>query len=246
MMRVHLAEVVVMRWRSCIGVVAAVGVGALLILGVTAATERLQVPGVPERVRASDGTYADKIRIDWADDSMADSWQVYRAETENARSYGLLTETTARSFDDTDVVAGTTYWYKVKACNLLGCSDASDAESGFAQVIAPDAAPTVTASDGVGVGNVTVTWTSVPRATSYEIYGAGDANARTYELLATVPSELLGIPLPLDYNDTFSFGLGCRIVWYWVRGCNSAGFRPCFRARLRLPLLGYFRLPQRV
>jgi fibronectin type 3 domain-containing protein len=201
-------------------------VGALLIPALTGAAERLRVPDVPDRVRASDGTYLDKIRIDWGDDAMADSWQVYRSETETARTRELLAETTTRYIDDTNVVPGKTYWYTVKACNLLGCSDASDPESGFAKVIAPDAVPTVSASDGVSIGSVTVMWTPVPRATSYEIYGASDANARTYELLATVPSELLGIPLPLVYNDTFSFGLGCRIVWYWVRGCNSAGCGP--------------------
>jgi fibronectin type 3 domain-containing protein len=226
MMQVHLAEVVVMRWRSCIGLVAAAVVGALLILGGAAAAERLQVPGVPERVRASDGRYTNKIRIDWGDDSMATSWKVYRAETENSRSYDLLTETTSRNVDDTDVVVGTTYWYKVTACNLLGCSGASDPESGFAQVTPPDVAPVVTASDGVGIGNVAITWTPVSRATEYEIYGASDASARTYELLATVPGEVGGMPLPLVCNDALSFGLGCRIVWYWVRGCNSAGCGP--------------------
>ncbi len=238
----RLVEVVVMRWRSRIEAVAALAVGALVVLGVTAATERLHVPDVPNRVRATDGTYTNKIRVDWGDDSMAASWKVHRSETQNSRSYDLLTETTSRSFDDTDVVVGTTYWYKVSACNLLGCSSSSDPESGFAQVIAPDAAPTVSASDGVGFGNVEVTWTAVPRATEYKIYGASNANARAYDLLATVPSEAGGMPLPLVYNDAFSFGLGCRIVWYWVRGCNTAGCGPYSEPDSGFPL-GMLPLP---
>jgi hypothetical protein len=207
-------------------VVAAVVVGALLIPALTAATERLRVPDVPDRVRASDGAYLDKIRIDWGDDAMADSWQVYRAETESARTYSFLVETTARVLDDTDIVPGKTYWYVVKACNLLGCGDASDPESGFAQVTPPDFAPLVTASDGVGFGSVQVAWTPVPRAAEYEIYRTSDANARTYDLLVTVPSEVGGTPLPLVYNDVFTIGPQCRIYWYWVRGCNVAGCGP--------------------
>jgi len=87
----------------------------------------------PERVDASDGSYASKISVTWSPVSQADRYEVYRATSKDG-SYSLIAgNVTSTSYDDTGVSPGQHYWYKVKACNDCGCSDYSSADEGWAQ-----------------------------------------------------------------------------------------------------------------
>ncbi len=82
-------------------------------------------------VSASDGAYANKVRVTWGLVTGATKYEIHRA-TALCGTYSKIRESTAGAYDDLGVSAGRVYWYKIKACNLCGCGDWSDAESGYA------------------------------------------------------------------------------------------------------------------
>jgi hypothetical protein len=89
------------------------------------------LPGAPAGVDATDGTYSNKVRITWNAVNDVTRYELYRA-TSQAGTYSKIEETGSTSYDDYDVTPGDTYWYEVKACNDIGCSDFSGPGSGFA------------------------------------------------------------------------------------------------------------------
>lgn len=91
----------------------------------------------PEDVSATDGTEEGMIVVSWAAVEDATSYLVYRAPEEDD-TYVLLGSTTDTSYEDSEVEAETTYWYRVRACDGLGCSPLSDAASGSAAELEDD------------------------------------------------------------------------------------------------------------
>ncbi|MCD6282145.1 choice-of-anchor D domain-containing protein [bacterium] len=87
-----------------------------------------QPPNPPTNVQASDGTYADKIRITWTASSGADYYKLYRS-TSQSGTYGYIGQTSSSPYDDNPGNTNT-YWYKAKAHNANGDSDFSNADSG--------------------------------------------------------------------------------------------------------------------
>jgi len=99
------------------------------------------IPSTPSPPSASDGTYTDKVRVSWSAVSGATSYQVYRS-TSSSTNGSLINSLASTSYDDTGASAGTSYYYKIKACNSSGCSNYSSANSGYKQT-PPDNPPTV-------------------------------------------------------------------------------------------------------
>lgn len=173
-------------------------------------------PGIPQHIQASDGTFSDKVRVSWTASLGADYYDVYRSPT-SAGGFFFRGRTSATSFDDTDVVPGRTYWYKVKACNSWGCSDFSQLDSGYVVTQgAPTTAPTVEASDGTYSDRVRVTWNAISGAARYEIERAESEAGPYTSLRADLTTT--------SYDDT-TVVVG-RTYWYQVRACNSAGCGP--------------------
>jgi cellulose 1,4-beta-cellobiosidase len=89
-------------------------------------------PSVPTNVQASDGAYADRVRISWAASSGATSYTVYRATSTSRRAtkvpVGTTTDTT---FDDITASVAKTYYYYVTASNSYGESGFSAYDTGF-------------------------------------------------------------------------------------------------------------------
>ncbi|HSR33108.1 MAG TPA: sialidase family protein, partial [Anaerolineae bacterium] len=87
-------------------------------------------PTAPSNVQASDGAFIDRVHITWASSPGATYYEVYRAiSLEDTRT--LLGSSSAPWYDDTTAVAGTSYFYWVKACNDRGCSDYSAHDDGW-------------------------------------------------------------------------------------------------------------------
>lgn len=91
----------------------------------------LQVPAAPQNVQASDGTYPEWVRVTWSPVTGAGRYEVHRAPARDG-DYELLAEVTGTSYDDTQVTVGTTYWYRVRAWNILGYGPFSEPDSGYA------------------------------------------------------------------------------------------------------------------
>ncbi|MBC7317964.1 hypothetical protein H5T57_01740, partial [Candidatus Bipolaricaulota bacterium] len=137
-------------------------------------------PQPPQNVQASDGTFSDRIRVTWSESIGASYYEVYRSDVPGA-DFLYLAQTGGTSYDDQEIVIGRTYYYKVKACNSIGCSEYSPTDSGFAAVSQPAAPQNVQASDGTFSDRVRVTWSPVSGAARYEVHRATSQDG-TYEL----------------------------------------------------------------
>ncbi|MDR2798080.1 MAG: fibronectin type III domain-containing protein [Treponema sp.] len=73
------------------------------------------------------------IRISWNAVSGATSYKVYRS-TSVSGSYTLVNSATTTSYTDTELSAGTTYYYKVSAVNSAGESEQSSSISGITRM----------------------------------------------------------------------------------------------------------------
>jgi hypothetical protein len=93
-------------------------------------------PDPPANVLASDGTYTETVRVTWDSAVDATYYEVYRAESAGGAK-SLLDSPAATSYDDDSAVAGTTYYYWVKACNSWGCSDYSAYDTGYRREAPP-------------------------------------------------------------------------------------------------------------
>ena len=182
-------------------------------------------PAAPTGVSASDGTWSDRVRILWNASAGATSYHVYRNTTNDSNTATDLGYVTGTGADDMSAVAGTTYYYWVKAFNSLGGSPFSSPDTGFrATGAVPTPTPTpvpsgppvptgVSASDGTFTDRVRVTWNASAAATGYWIYR---------NTTASPPATEIGGAFSTAYDD--STAVPGQTYWYWVRAGNTSGW----------------------
>ncbi|MDB5321862.1 MAG: hypothetical protein JWN40_3493, partial [Phycisphaerales bacterium] len=109
----------------------AVSTSAALTQTVTA-----NAPAAPTNVAASDGAYADRVRITWTAPAGATAYEVWRNTSSSSGSAVKInaTDITVATYDDTTAAAGATYYYWVKAKNAGGTSAFSASNTGFRAV----------------------------------------------------------------------------------------------------------------
>lgn len=177
-------------------------------------------------VSASDGTYSDRVQVTWTAAAGAATYEVHRSDSEGG-TYAKRGDSTGTSYNDTPVTVGTTYWYKVKACNSAGCSAFSVPDSGYAQTGGggggggggtpdlPGQPRNVIATDGAFPDKIRVTWSSVSGATRYEIWRSSTDTGGFAQVGETTGTT---------YDDTAP--AMCEVRWYEVRACNASGCGP--------------------
>jgi fibronectin type 3 domain-containing protein len=113
---------------------------ALLLLTVLSAAMAvgctLIPPAAPTNVAASNGTESGRIQVTWDVDETATSYQVHRTAEEGG-TFSQVADVSAPPFDDTVVVEGTVYWYKICGCNSAGCGDLSEPHAGYVRPTPP-------------------------------------------------------------------------------------------------------------
>jgi fibronectin type 3 domain-containing protein len=200
-------------------------------------------PDPVTNVSATDGTYTDRVRVTWTAVTGAANYEVHRAESEGG-TYTRRATVTGASYDDTGVTQGTTYWYKVTACNTAGCSAFSVPDSGYASTGGgggggggggtgdlPGQPQNVTATDGTHADKIRVTWSSVSGATSYRVYRSDDStfNITTDQIAETTTTSFDDV----DHATNNPLEL-CEDYWYAVSAMNATGEGP-----LSVPDVGY-------
>jgi hypothetical protein len=174
-------------------------------------------PSAPTGISASDGTFADKVRVSWNASAGATYYKVYRNTTNSTSGAIELPGSPASSpYDDFNVMINLPYYYWVKACNTAGCSDCSSSDSGYAQsiVTVPNPPANVLASDGTYPDKVQISWTASTGATHYKIF-RNTSNVHTGEME-------LSSAHPASPFDDFSAAPDVTYT-YWVKACNTAG-----------------------
>jgi hypothetical protein len=166
----------------------------------------------PSGLFASDGTYTDRVVVTWASVDGASSYYVYRG---NGGVTSLVFYTADTIFNDSQVSDGIEYVYSVQSSNSVCGSVLSVGESGYVL----SRPYNVSASDGLYVGKVVLTWDAVGGATAYEVW-------RSQQTLTpplgggTKIAELASA----TYDDT-AITAGTR-YYYWVRSKNATTISP--------------------
>lgn len=191
------------------------------------------VPDTPTRVTASDGTYEDRVRVDWEEVAGASWYEIWRAPAADGE-YEELDEDLSPPYFDTQVTVGTTYWYKVRACSPAGCSALSAANSGYAQTGGggggggeeegpPPIPGGVSATDGEypddenpDVYKIRVTWNAVSGADYYQVLRSL-AEGDNYQVIEDRTEETEYF----DEDDAESPVVPCVEYWYRVRACSD-------------------------
>ena len=163
-------------------------------------------------VKLGNSATSGKPMLTWNAVYGATSYRIYRS-TSRGSGYSLLGTGTATSYTNTGAKAGTTYYYRVKACNDAGLSPYSNIVSGKVKSVTPKpSAPVVKIGNSASSGKPMLTWNAVSGATSYKVYRATSQNG-TYSLLGTVTAT--------SYTNT---GAKAGVTYYYkVKAVNSAG-----------------------
>ena len=162
-------------------------------------------------VKIGNSATSGKPVLTWNTVEGATSYRIYRS-TSKGSGYSLLGTTTATGYTNTGAKAGTTYYYRVKACNDAGLSPYSNIVSGNVVVTPKPSAPVVKIGNSASSGKPMLTWNAVSGATSYKVYRAASQNG-TYSLLGTVTAT--------SYTNTGA--KAGTAYWYKVKAVNSAG-----------------------
>jgi|GEM_PF-4100549 len=180
---------------------------------------------VPTGVSASDGEYADNIRISWDSTAGAYQYQIYRNTINDPNTAIILWPwfTSATFYyDDTSASPDQTYYYWVRARNDCGnVSDYSAPDTGYAGCPAQAEPTGVVASDGTYTDRIRISWNNTTGAYQYQIYRNTINDPNTAIILWPWFTSAT-----FYYDDT-SASPG-QTFYYWVRARNDCGSESVF------------------
>lgn len=156
---------------------------------------------------------ATSVIIAWANTQNSETTQLYRCTTTDTASCGAPIETTTKTvFTDSTGTAGIEYFYRIKFCNGSNCSEYSDFVSATKTALIP--APTVPAAPLINNSliGVTLVWSNVLSATSYEIYRCSTTS------ISSCASKI-GDSTTISFTDTAG-AVGID-YYYRLKACNS-------------------------
>lgn len=170
----------------------------------------------PQNLRASNGSYMDKIRVTWSATPGATGYEVWRNPSPSIGLASKINDTTAISYDDENVIPPLVYYYWVRAKSPNGMSAFSSEAAGYRatnSIAIPTTPAAVMASDGTYPDRVRVQWSGVANANSYEIW------RNIFNYLGT--AEWMANSVGTRYED---FAIADNtLYYYWVRAENTAG-----------------------
>ena len=177
---------------------------------ITATTNAaINVPSAPTGVTAT-ALSSSSIQVSWTAVSGASSYDVYY-EVGSSTTKILAGNVTGTSYTHTGLQPSTTYWYNIKAKNSAGESDYSSYSYVTTSAAVPSAPTGVTAT-ALSSSSISVSWTAVSGAASYDVY---------YEVGSSLTRILAGNTTSTSYTHT---GLQpSTTYYYYIKAKNSAG-----------------------
>ena len=173
--------------------------------------------GTPELLDASDGLYANQVRVCWEPVEGAIGYNVDPVSRKRNRS-NIITSQTQTCYWDTTATPGVTYHYRVRAYNLFGKSNWTNLEAGSSKMNKP----VIHASKQTYQNKVRISWLSVEGATEYLIY-------------QTETSEFIN-PIHIDTANGNYYDHATdqtHQLYYWVEASNG------YCTSLSAPDIGY-------
>lgn len=180
--------------------------------GVTPAAP-VTVPPAPSGLTAAAGDA--RVSVSWTAVAGASSYNVYRSTSAGSQGSKIGSSSIAEYIDVT-VVNGSTYFYVVTANNAAGEGAPSAPSSGVTPAVPVTAPGTPTGLVAVaGNGQVTLSWTAVAGAASYNVYRSTSAGAI---------GAKVGSSSTTTYNDATA--ANGTTYYYAVAAYNAAGEGP--------------------
>lgn len=186
-------------------------VGTTRIYGAFSAPVKVvPVPGIPDDLTAV-STGAQSSMVNWAAAEGASGYQLWQS-TSASGSYLLAGTTSSTSFANMGLMAGTTYYYKVRAYKTIGTSRVYGTYSSPVSVKPVPFAPSSLTAASSGYNSIKTSWSAVAEADGYEV-------ARS--LSATGSFAVIASTAELTYSNK---GLSAGTVYYYkVRAYTEVG-----------------------
>lgn len=164
----------------------------------------------PANLAASDGAYADRIRVTWSPVAGATGYRLLRLLPGGTETSLPDIAAGVTQFDDTGVGTLDSVRYRIRALSAPGTTFPSAPDYGWRNAAAPGG---LAASDGAFVDRVSVTWSAVAQATSYRVERAVDGG----------PWTVLGEARPGDLMCSDSQVPALRTCTYRVFALHAMG-----------------------
>jgi len=169
-------------------------------------------PPAPTGLTATTG-YT-KVSLSWTASDLTDSYSVYRGTTAGGESTtAVASGITTTSYVNTGLTNGTTYYYKVKATNVIGTSGYSNEASATPAIPPIPPAPTGLTATGDNT-KVLLNWNASSDAESYNIYRGTTAGGESTTAVAS------GITTTNYVNTGLTNG---TTYYYKVKATNFSG-----------------------
>jgi fibronectin type 3 domain-containing protein len=170
----------------------------------------------PATASATDGGFCDRVRVTWSAVPGATSYSIYRNTVNLMTTSTLIGTDTTSPFDDVTAASGQTYYYWVRAQDICDLGDYAAAGTGARSVLLSSAPSLLIASDGASCTSISLSWSSVSGADTYQVWRNTVNSTSGASLLAT------GVLSP--YVD--STPVAGVTYYYFVRGSNECGAGP--------------------
>lgn len=164
----------------------------------------------PTSVKAQSSSYS-SINVSWKAVSGATGYAIYRA-TSSKGTYTLLSSTTNKSYNNTGLKTGTTYYYKIRGYKTVGKQKVYGSYSSVISSKPVLSVPASVKSSLSSYNSINVSWGAVSGASGYELYRAASSTG-TYTLLSSTTGK--------SYSNT---GLKTGTTYYYkVRAYRTVG-----------------------
>lgn len=175
----------------------------------TAWVEELGAPA-PENLSATDGTSSAGVDLAWDAVPDAVSYEVWRSSSSEVGEALLIGTPAGNSFNDSSGVALQVYHYWVKTVTATATGGFSNPDAGFRAM--PAVTGVMASSGEIGTG-VSLSWTALSDAISYDIFRAASDDFGVATLLVNVAGTA--------YEDSAAdSGVS---YFYWIAGRNAQG-----------------------
>jgi fibronectin type 3 domain-containing protein len=141
---------------------------------------------VPNSIRAFSSS-SSSINVSWGAVTGVSGYEVYRAESDS-ETYSLLASTTAASYNNTGLVTGQAYYYKVRAYKVIGSSRVYSDFSAEVSAKPAISVPTPVRAFPTSINSVNVNWGAVDGADGYAVYRATSSTG-TYSLVLSTTAR---------------------------------------------------------
>lgn len=155
------------------GKVQTVGVGTATVTATAAGNKKASCTvtvklSVPTPLKAVSGGY-NSAKLSWEGVSGASGYQIYKAVSKTG-TYKIIKDTTSKSFSNTSLTTGKTYYYKVRAYRI---QENKKVYSSFTAIVSVEPIPATPGNVKlvkISSGKISFTWNTVSGASGYEVY----------------------------------------------------------------------------